>query len=247
MSFSYNGAWDDTVRTLRANASLLVAVAGAFIFLPALLVGHIAPPPQESMEAMSAYYADNFLLLLAGQVVAFIGNLVILALVLDDRRPTVGASIRAALGMLPAYFLVSLLSGLMILGGLLLFVAPGLYLIGRLSAAGPALVVERRRNPVDVIRRSFAVTQGNGWAVLGLIILVFIGFYVLMLALTFVLGSVLMMVDRASGGGVGAFVLLALTSAAGAAFNAVLMVLVACIYRRLAGPAESPPALINGI
>jgi hypothetical protein len=241
MSFSYNRVWDETVRTVRGNASLLVAVAGVFIFLPTLIAAYLAPAPQaQTMAAMGEYYRENFLTLLIAQIVSFIGNLAVLTLVLDDRRPTVGGSITGAFGMLPAYFLVSLLSGLMILGGLMLLIVPGLYLVGRLSAAGPALVAERRRNPFDIISRSFAITKGNGWAVLGLIILVFVAFYILMLALTLVIGSMLLLIDRASGASIGSFLLLILTSATTAAFNTVLMVLVASIYRNLAGAVAQP-------
>jgi hypothetical protein len=245
MSFSYTKVWEETVRTLRANGSLLVAVAGVFIFLPTLVAAYLAPAPQtQTMQAIGDYYSENFGVLLIAQLISFIGNLAVLTLVLDERRPTVGGSIGAAFAMLPAYFLVSLISGLMILGGLLLLIVPGLYLVGRLAATGPALVAEGRRNPFDIIGRSFALTKGRGWAVLGLIALVFIAFWVLTMAVTVVVGSIFLVIDRVSGGGIGAFLVLILTSATTAAFNTVLMVLVASLYRSLVGAgtqASVPP------
>src|SRR6185437_17138364 len=45
MRFSYNQVWEDTLRLLRENAALLAAIAGVFLFLPALLVAVLVPPP----------------------------------------------------------------------------------------------------------------------------------------------------------------------------------------------------------
>lgn len=248
MSFSYSNVWDETVRTLRAHSTLLLAVAGVFLFLPSLIAGYAAPSPQEQgLAAIMGHYRENFWIIFIVQLIAFIGNLALLILVLDDRHPTVGGSIQTALMMLPAYFLVSLLSGFMLVIGLFLLVFPFFYLIGRLSAVGPALVAEGRRNPLDVIRRSFEITKGNGWAVVGLMLLVFVAFYVLMLAITLVFGSILLLIDRSTGGSVGAFLLLVLNSAVGAAFNTVLMVLVASIYRRLTNGAQRAAVPTRGI
>ena len=248
MSFSYSGVWDETVRTLRAQSTLLLAIAGVFLFLPSLIAGYAAPAPQaQSIESMVGHYRENFWILFVAQLVAFIGNLALLILVLDNRHPTVGASIQAALMMLPAYLLVSLLSGFMLLIGFFLLIVPFFYLIGRLSAVGPALVAEGRRNPFDIIKRSFEITKGNGWAIVGLILLVFVAFYILMLAVTLVFGSILLIIDRSIGGGIGAFLLLILNSAIGAAFNTVLMVLVACVYRRLTNGAQRAAAPTSGI
>jgi hypothetical protein len=246
MSFSYNAVWDDTVRMLKGNASLLLPIAGAFLFLPAALAAYVVPPPvqAETLAPMIQHYRDNFWPLFLVQLIGFVGNLAILALLLDHRRPTVGGAITASFAMLLPYLAVSIISGLMIFGGLLLLIVPGLYLIGRLTVTGSVLVAEGRRNPFDIIRRSFALTKGNGWAVLGIVLLVFVAFYILSLAFTFVVGSVLLLIDRASGGGTGSFLLLVIGAALGAAFNTVLMTLSAAIYRRLAG---EPQASTSGI
>ena len=39
MKFSYSAVWDGTVRIFRGNASLLLAVAGVFLFLPLVIIG----------------------------------------------------------------------------------------------------------------------------------------------------------------------------------------------------------------
>jgi hypothetical protein len=240
MSFSYSAVWDGTVRTLKANASLLLPIAGVFLFLPTAITAYLAPPPvaAETLQPMLDHYRENFWLLFLVQLIGFVGNLAMLALLLDDRRPTVGGAIAASLRLLLPYLAVSIISGAMIIAGLFALLIPGIYLVGRLAAAGPILVAEGRRNPIDVISRSFAVTKGNGWAVVGLILLVFVAFYILSTAVTVVLGSVLLLMDRATEGSVGAFLLLVLGAAVGAAFNTVLIALVASIYRRLTGEAQ---------
>lgn len=271
MTFSYSSIWDETVRTLRAHSTLLIAVAGVFLFLPPLIAGYAAPAPQEQGRAeMMAYYSENFWIILVAQLVAFVGNLVLLTLVLDDRHPTVAGSIRAALSMLPAYLLVTIVSGVMLFAGvvlatlpLFLFAAvlprimlaigffllllPLFHLMGRLVATGPILVAEGRRNPFDIIRRSFELSRGKGWAIVGLILLVVLAFLLLMLAVTLVFGSIQLIVDRTTGGNVGAFLLLVLNSAIGAAFNTVLMVLFASIYRRLTNGVQRAAAPTSGI
>ncbi len=271
MTFSYSAVWDETVRTLRAHSTLLIAVAGVFLFLPPLIASYVAPPPQEQgSAAIMDYYSENFGIILIAQLIAFVGNLVLLTLVLDDRHPTVAGSIRTALAMLPAYLLVTIVSAVMLFAGavlatlplyLLAPVLPGVmlaigffllllplfHLMGRLVAAGPILVAEGRRNPFDIIRRSFEISRGNGWAVVGLILLVVVAFLILMLAVTLVFGSIQLIVDRSTGGSVGAFLLLILNSAIGAAFNTVLMVLFASIYQRLTNGAQRAPAPTSGI
>ena len=74
--------------------------------------------------------------------------------------------------ILPFYFIASMMSGLMIGIGLLLLIVPGLYLLGRLGLVTPVVVAEGQRNPITAISRSFELTRGNGWAVVGLLILI---------------------------------------------------------------------------
>lgn len=236
MQFSYSAIWDDTVRMLRASTSLLLAVAGVFLFLPALVLGVIAPQPtgEISLAMMMEYVAANWPLLLLVNLIGITGNLAILTLVLDEGRPTVGAAIRSAFMLLPFYFLASIVSGFLIFLGTLAFILPGFYAIGRLAVLGPVMVAEGRRQPIDAVRRTLALTKRRGWAILGLILLVVIAFYIVNMAVTAVLGSIFLLIDRAGGGpGIGAFLLLILESALGAIFSALLIVLVGSIYRRL--------------
>ncbi len=245
MKVSFSGVWDDTVRLLRANASLFIAIAGAFLFLPSLILGYVAPQPTGGAggpdgAALANYFVENWKLLLLVNVIGFVGSLALLILALDQSRPTVGGAIRGALVLLPTYLLTGILSFLLVGIAMIAFILPGLYLIGRLATAGPVIVAENRRNPFDAIGRSFAVTKGNGWANLGLILIVVITFWVISLAATVVFGSIFLLLDRTAGiGGVGALLLLILQGIIGATFNLVLVLLLASLYRRLVQPQPS--------
>lgn len=239
MKFSYSAIWADAVAAIRAHAPLLVAVAGVFLFFPSLLTEYLAPQPEgePSLATMMQYFRENRWLLLMVSTIGFVGNLTILILVLDDGRPTVGSSIQRAFGLLPTYFFASILSGLIMIAGLVALIIPGLYLAGRLSSVGPAIVAEPGLGAVQAIKRSFALSKGRGWAILGLILIVVLTFYVVRIAVIVVLGSLFLLIDKAGGGGVGAFLLVTLDAALGAAFATVLVVLIAAIYRRLASAA----------
>jgi hypothetical protein len=249
MKISFSGVWDETVRLLRTNASLFFAIAGVFLFLPTLVSGYFAPEPTGGGEAATlaaflAHVRENWLLLLVVNLIGFVGNLALLILALDEGRPTVGRAIGAAFILLPFYFFASFFSGIIIGIGIMALIVPGLYLMGRLAPMGPVIVAENRRSPFDVIRRTFAVTKGHGWAILGLIMIVVLTFWIVSIAATAVFGSIFLLLDRSAGtGGLGAMLLLLLQAAIVAAFNTVLMVLLASLYRRLV-PREPG---INGI
>src|SRR5689334_729300 len=119
MKFSYNAVWDYTLAMLRAHLPLIAAIAGAFIFLPDLLVGHFFPAPQEgspdpqaSMDMIYAYWSATWYWQALALLVTMVGILAILILILDHGRPTVGSAILDAAKLLPFYLLAALLIGL---------------------------------------------------------------------------------------------------------------------------------------
>jgi hypothetical protein len=249
MKLSYSAAWQETLAMLRAHGSTIAAVAGVFLFLPALLVGYLLPRPEADdigrlIALMLEYAGQNGHWLLLEGLVNMVGILAILRLVFPRGNPTVGGVIAAAAALLPFYFLANILTTLAIGIGFALLIVPGLYLIGRLATVGPAMVAEERRNPIDAIRRSFELTRGNGWAVAGLVLIVVVAGAVAMGALNSVLGIIFMLI---AGEDLGRFLVLMLTSATGAAFATVLALLYAGIYRRLsAGDSTAAAASSAG-
>ena len=240
MKFSYSAVWDDIVRLFRAHGSLVVALAGVFIFLPALLTAHFLPQPQaasaaELVPVLKAYLRENWFWLLLENLLNMVGVIAILRLIFPRGGSTVAGVIAAAVAILPFYFLTSLVTGIAIAIGFMLLFVPGLYLFGRLAPVGVVVVAEDRRNPIDAIRRSLEITKGRGWAVLGMVLLVAFAAIVVMLVINNVLGVLLITV---AGVEVGLFLSLIVTAATAAAFTALITLLYAAIYRNLA-PTES--------
>jgi hypothetical protein len=71
-----------------------------------------------------------------------------------------------AFSRLGSILLVSILVGLIVAGGLILLIIPGIIFAVKLAVSIPALVVENRRG-TDAIGRSWNLTTGHFWHVLG--------------------------------------------------------------------------------
>jgi membrane-anchored glycerophosphoryl diester phosphodiesterase (GDPDase) len=129
--------------------------------------------------------------------------------------------------------------------GFALFIIPGIYLLGRLIVAAPAMVAENRRNPIQAIGESWRLTKGRGWAIAGLVLVVGIAGGLLTFVVLAVLGSVFILVGGREG--IGGLLVLILNAALNAALYTVIIVLIAAVYRALRGGAEAGVDLNKGI
>jgi glycerophosphoryl diester phosphodiesterase family protein len=82
---------------------------------------------------------------------------------------SVSESFQFGLERLGPILLVGILVALIVFGGFLLLIIPGIIFAVKLTVAIPALVVENRRG-TDAISRSWNLTSGHFWHVLGTII-----------------------------------------------------------------------------
>jgi hypothetical protein len=249
MRFSYSAVWADTVKMLKSHGSLIAAVAGVFLLLPTLLTGYFLPQPApneaEPFAPMLDHFVNNWPWLMLGNLFNMIGAIAIYLLLLRGRDQTVGRAIAAALPILPFYLLMSILTNLAIGIGLGLFILPGIYLLGRLFPSSPVLVAEQPRNPLAAVKASWALTRGRGWAVAGLVAIVFLVGMLVSFVITAVVSSIVIVTIGREG--VGGMLVLILSSALTAALYTVLTVLVAAIYRALSGEAPSSVDLAKGI
>lgn len=237
MTFSYNGVWNEAVQSIRRHSSLLIALAGVFIFLPSLLIAYFIPQPQATTIAelillLEEHFRANWHWLLLGEVVNMVGALAILNLQLGRGGPTVASVIVAAFALVPFYFLASILSAIIFGLGFALLILPGLYLFGRMSTLGPVMVMEDRRNPIDALQRTFETTRGYGWAVTGLILLVAVAATIIAFIFTAILGSLFILVG---GQQIGQLLALIVRAAFGAAVSTLMTILFGVIYLRLTG------------
>ena len=236
MKFSYSAVWEDMLGLIRAHARLLAAIAGVFIFLPALLVAYLLPEPEMAdpsriFQVMIEHYRTVWPWLVLQSLASMVGAAAMLRLVFAPGT-SVGGALAFGLMLLPFYFLLSLLSSLIIGLGFILLVVPGLYLIGRLVPAPAVMVAENRRNPVEAIGRSFEITKGHGWAVLGLVLLVAIVAGIVIGVAGALVGIVFIL---AAGQELGKLLTIIVTSALSAGMATLLLMLYAAIYRGLTG------------
>jgi hypothetical protein len=236
MNFSYGAVWEDTLKLIRQHAPLLAAIAGVFLFLPALMFTIFMPPPepqtrdfQRMMDILMDYYRGAAPWFLAQALVSMVGAAAMLRLVFA-RGGTVGDALAFGLLWLPFYFLLSVLCGLIVGFGLILLIIPGLYLLGRIAPAPAVMVAENRRNPFDAIGRSFAITKGNGWAVFGLVFIVGIVAGISVAVADTIVGIILVL---AAGPELGALLTRIASSAFSAGLATLMLMLYAAIYRGL--------------
>ncbi|MGH6780527.1 MAG: hypothetical protein ACREB5_00270 [Sphingomonadaceae bacterium] len=236
MPLSYGRTWDDMVALFRSHIELLLAIAGVFLFLPSLLTQLAVPDPQitgqgiEALQQYLAHYQTYMPTMFLLSIPTALGQASILALVLDPARPTVGMAIQRGVSLLISFIALNMLVNLSVMGGVLFFILPGIYLIGRTFAASPALVAEHRLNPLTGFRRGLEVTRGNGWRVFGILLIIILVGIILSAAITSVLGVAISLLASAET----AIFASAFVSAVLDSFIALALVLLAAaIYRQL--------------
>jgi hypothetical protein len=236
--FTQNEVWADTLRLTRAHWAALFAIAGAFNFLPTLLINHFFPMPepapgadlQTMLRAIIDYYRDNALALVLQSFVVMVGSAAMFRLVFA-RSGTVGGALVFALLLLPVYSILVVLTNLAVGAGFALFIVPGIYLWGRLLPAAPAMVAEERRNPVDALKRGFALSAGHGWLIVAVYLLIAIPGSIVAILLGQLSGILFIL---AAGQETGTFLATIVLCAGSAAVTALLTMLTAAIYRALA-------------
>ena len=168
--------------TYRDQAGVLLPVA-FWLFLVVAIVNGLT--------------AGNFSLFWVGLVVSLaVGTLyqgMVVNLVSDiqdgRRDSSVGDLMRSALPVLAPLIGAGLLAGIGIGLGFVLLIAPGLYLATIWAVIAPAIVIERR-GVFDAFGRSRQLVKGNGWPVLGTIVVAYLIAIVATLAFTAIGGAI---------------------------------------------------------
>lgn len=118
-------------------------------------------------------FGSNLLALLVVSVIGILITLVLTGAItraaagsLIGETPTPGDAFSYGFGRLGSILLVGILVALIVLGGLILLIIPGIIFGVKLLAALPALVVENQRG-TKAISRSWSLTSGHFWRVLG--------------------------------------------------------------------------------
>ncbi|CAN5343588.1 hypothetical protein BH09PSE4_BH09PSE4_16930 [soil metagenome] len=170
----------------KRDRALLLPIAGLSLFLPQLAQLLLLPPSPEwpvdrSPEILAAWFETSYSQwvnaygpwIILGYLVVLFGSVVILTLFLDEGRPDVRGAFRRAVKVAPRFILASFLAGVPIGLGYLL-VLPGIYLLGRLMLAGPAIVASGD-SATKALARSWRVTRGSSLPAFGLAALILLG------------------------------------------------------------------------
>lgn len=260
MKFDSNLAWKRASSSIAANREVLLALSGVFFLLPNLAFALFFPQPQPTagqseaqiMAAMQASYAAAMPVLIPIALIQAAGTLALLTLFTDRSKPTVGEAIKQGLAGILPYIAAQLLLGLAIglfgavgitLGAVTgvpaiagLFVAAvivvAVYAGIRTSLVAPIVAVERVRNPVEALRRSWRLTAGNALRIGLFYLLLLLAFVVVMSVIALVVGLI---ATAVAGGEAARIAGAVVSSTVGATMTLYLAAVMAAIHRQLAG------------
>jgi hypothetical protein len=257
---SVTTAWNETTAFVRREAQLLFPLAFLLVSIPAAVLQLVTPEarPGEIPEA-----GVWVLVLPAAMLLSMMGSVAICYLVLRPNS-SVGEAMSRALRRLPTIIgallvliaggvLVSLVAGIVIgalavAGGgatpqasplamflVALLIVALLLLWVRLLLITP-IAAQEEGGPIQLLRRSWRLTAGRFWKLVGLVLLTGLVVGVLSLAISGVLGSlIILLLGQPDRGTVSGSLILLL----GAIVNCVVVVfftvLLARIYAQLAG------------
>lgn len=207
------------------------------------------------VDRMGKFYAQVWWIILLIVIVEAIGMLGLLALLTDRRRPTVAEALktgaRKVASYVAAYLLLGMGTGLLMtllvglaaatgaawLSGLvvLLIIALWVFLFVRFSLVAPVLVKESVSNPLAALRRSWALSNGNGWRLFAFYCLLIIAYLVVVLVVSMILGVLFGLFGPKSAQFGDALV----TGVMNAAWATLFLAVLSAVHDQLVGPSQA--------
>jgi hypothetical protein len=266
-SLSISRAWDEAKAALQANRRLIVPVALGMILLPAVIASMVEPQVPAGEQPPPGLW---MLLVLAMIFIMFIGQLA-MVLMVNGWRGSVGEAIGQAARRAPTLILAALMIGIVVIltfsvilaigmgrsiengdfdwssvsgGGWLLLClafAALLYFSVRLLLL-VAVVAMENLGPIASIRRVFALTSGHFLRLLGFLLILMVGFFVVALTVGAVIGALVTLVAGRPEPWSISLLLVALTGGlVQAGFVMVYTAMLARIYAQLSSGQASVP------
>lgn len=261
-NLSISRAWDETREIFRRDGKLITAVALALIALPQAVAGLATP---QGSSAASDPSAGAQLVMLAVLLLSLVGQLSIVRLALGPST-TVGDAIQHGLRRFPAalgaFVLMILGMGILIIPVVaVLIVALGIKAEGLQQgvASGPiglavlliALLViaisirftlvtpvasAEKAGPLTILKRSWKLTAGNYWRLLGFVLLLMVAAVALIAAASLVGGLLARLISSTvEPFSLSALIIALASAAAQAAFSMLAAVMMTRIYSQVAG------------
>jgi hypothetical protein len=256
-SLSISRAWDETREIFQRDGRLLVAVALALIVLPEVVAGLIAPPEASPAQAGASGVQ---ILRLAVALISLVGQLALIRLALGPST-TVGSAIGHGARRFPSAFgaivilvlaLVLPLSVFLLALGvdpshignqlspgasvvLLLYAIAALAISVRFTMVSPVASAENI-GPIAILKRSWQLTSGHYFRLLGFILLLLVATLVLMVVAGVVGGLLARLVSPTiEPMSLGALLLSFCAGAAQGAFSILASAMLARVYVQVSG------------
>ncbi len=225
------GLLAEAVQRYTSERPALHAVAGLFFFVPALALLFFvetasATDGQSVTDALRAIMADNWPWLLGVQLLELFGSAWLYAWLLGRDKPSLRQSLDRAVTLFPMFLIASVLVGLLTFAGLLFFLAPGFYVIGRTFLVAPILIAEPGTTAIKAFEESIRRTQGMGWMLFVIAAAIW---------LTGQFPNLLLRPLEAPLGLAGTVLVDGIAAIAGAAVTLLILLVKVAVYRRTAG------------
>jgi hypothetical protein len=238
LSVDYNNVWNDAMAMLRAHREALLALSGVLLFLPRWISQFFAGAPDMSkvkdfndiVEKYQEYMAENWALILVTDLISLFGMAVLYALLTRRDLAKVADALPVALRLLPVYFVLQILVGMVGVASIFVFVVPGLYLLARFWLVQAALPDISDYGLLESLKRSWQLTDGVGLKLIGLAAIITIVGLACYIVVLVTVGSVLKL---ASGGAGIPFVETAFSAALGTILNIVTVAVTVSVYNHL--------------
>lgn len=154
----------------------------------------------------------------------------------DGQRDfSVGEIISSAVPFILPLLGASILYGLGVIAGLILFIVPGLFLLTMWAVIAPVIVIEKL-GILAAFGRSRALVKDNGWRVFGVLIVMFI----ITLLAQQILGAIGLGIGSDVGAGIG-FLIAATLTAPLQALTASILYFTLVGMKEGGAPADAPP------
>jgi hypothetical protein len=264
MKLDSNRAWKHASRNVSRNRDALLAVAGVFFLLPQLALALFYPQPepavgmseQQIIALAQNYYLSTLPAMIPLVICQALGTLSLLSLLSHATRPTVGEALRLGLAGLLTYLGAQILLGIGIgvagglvisllamaggatlaVAGLLLAVLLAAAIALRVSLTGAVVAIEGERSPLRALRRSWALTAGNAWRLMGFYALFLVAFLVILMMVSLVIGIPLQMMASGWAVELGSALV---SSTLNALMAMYLVAIIEAVHHQLAGePGE---------
>lgn len=156
---------DSALKLYRSNWKTFLAIVAIvmvpYIFIQSILVSSLAPVFGAILTLVLAFIITPFV---TGAVAKATADIYL------GSSPEVGETYSFALGKLGSLLIVSILYGLVVVGGLILLIIPGIYFAVKYIFSTTAVIVENRSG-IDALKRSGALSKEFFWKIFGTLIL----------------------------------------------------------------------------